>query len=78
MYMLENMGSKKQILTSLRISTSAINLIKQIRIYLVRLNPVLCFPIIELPPLEIMLILLSSLVTFAWSFMKPTNQKRME
>lgn len=41
--MLENMGLKKQILTSLRISTSAINLMKQVRIYLVRLNPVL-FP----------------------------------
>lgn len=49
--MLENMGFKKQILTSLRISTSAINLVKQIRIYLERLSPVLCFPMIELPPL---------------------------
>lgn len=49
--MLENMGLKKQTLTSLKVSTSAINLVKRVRIYLERLNPVLYFPIIELPPL---------------------------
>lgn len=65
LYMLENMGLKKQTLTSFGISTSVINLVKQVRIYFVRLNPVLCFLIIELPPLQIMLILVSSLFPFA-------------
>lgn len=51
LYVLENMGLKKQTLTSLKVSTSAINLVKRVRIYLERLNPVLYFPIIELPPL---------------------------
>lgn len=63
--MLENMGLKKQTLTSFGISTSVINLVKQVRIYFVRLNPILCFLIIELPPLQIMLILVSSLFPFA-------------
>lgn len=37
----ENMGLKNQILTSLGISTSAINPGELIQIYIVRLNPVL-------------------------------------
>lgn len=46
----KNMGLKNQILTQLGILTNAINLVELIWIYIVRLNPVLFFSIIELPP----------------------------
>lgn len=61
----ENIGLKNQILTSLGISTSAINPGELIQIYIVRLNPVLCFSITELPPFQIIFILVASLFSFA-------------